>query len=124
MFETALRLILDQGGLLAAIVIAGGWIIWKIFVWFDQREQKLQQQIYDLQVAISENNRDAYEQSLRQTNEYTDRLLALVTSDAESREKIINTLDKLTESIRAFQVDLDENDRRKDFRDNAKNRDR
>lgn len=119
MFEELLGRVIDQGGFVGLVAALAGWGAWKLYLFFDGREAKLradletkekqlQARIDGLQVALTETSSDAHRQLVEAHEKFTNRLLSLVTSDAETRERVTHALAEMSSAMKRIQGDREE----------------
>jgi hypothetical protein len=104
MIETALL----ERGILGIVVLALGLAVVRLYNELNTQRDKHQKDVYNLQVTITEANRDHTEQLIEAHKDFTNRLLSLVTSDAETRERLTHSISELTRAFRQIEQTLDE----------------
>lgn len=97
-----------ERGILGIVVLALGLAVVKLYNELNTQRDKHQKDVYDLQIVITEANRDSNEQLIEAHKDFTNRLLSLVTSDAESRERLTYSLAEMSNAFQRIEQKIDE----------------
>lgn len=100
-----------ERGILGIIVLALGLAVVKLYNELREQRQEHLKNVSNLQVILTETNRDHNEQLSEAHKDFTNRLLSLVTTNAEMQEKNAHLQTQLLNAFQRIEQKLDETDR-------------